>query len=349
MIALAIAAALGTAGFGIFLYVSSILGSPAAEPQAAQSQEPTLASESAPAITALGRLEPADGIVKVAAPSSLGSVRVSRLLVKEGSVVQANQPIAVMDTSDRLLAAAIQAEAEVREAQSRLAQVKAGSKEGDILAAQAKAARLAAELQMAEREYQRYQALYENGAISASTLDARRLALQTTAQALNEAKQTLTSVAEVRPTDVQQAESQVNVAIANLQKAKAELDTAIIRAPISGQVLEVHADPGEQVGEDGIVELGKTDQMYAIAEVYETDIKKVRIGQKAKITSEAFAGEITGIVDQVGLQIRKNDVLNTDPAADTDSRVVEVKIKLDDSRKVAGLTNLQVDVAIVSN
>jgi hypothetical protein len=48
------------------------------------------------------------------------------------------------------------------------------------------------------------------------------------------------------------------------------------------------------------------------------------------------------------LQVRKKDVLNTDPVADIDSRVVEVKIRLDDSatQKVAGLTNSQVKVAI---
>jgi len=72
----------------------------------------------------------------------------------------------------------------------------------------------------------------------------------------------------------------------------------------------------------------------------------VRIGQTATITSNAFPGTITGTVDHIGLQIRKNDVLNTDPAADTDARVIEVKIKLAESPKVAGLTNLQVNVAI---
>jgi hypothetical protein len=55
---------------------------------------------------------------------------------------------------------------------------------------------------------------------------------------------------------------------------------------------------------------------------------------------------MTGIVAQIGQKIDKNDVLNTDPAADTDARVVEVKIRLDDSKRVEGLTNLQVKVEI---
>jgi len=86
--------------------------------------------------------------------------------------------------------------------------------------------------------------------------------------------------------------------------------------------------------------------MYAVAEVYETDIGKVKVGQKATISSEVFKGEITGTVDRVGLRIAKNDILGTDPAAKTDVRVIEVKIRLNDSSKVSGLTNLQVKVKI---
>ncbi len=342
MIALAIAVALGTAGLGLFAYVSSMRNSVATEQAIADS------SAEAPvrAITGLGRLEPEGGLVRIAAPSSMGTVRVNKLLVQEGSMVQSGQPLAVLDTSDRLLATAIQAEAEVREAQSRLAQVQAGAKTGDIAAAEANVARVAAQLQNAQRDYERYRLLYQNGAISAADLDGRRLTLETLSKELEQSNQVLRSVAEVRPTDIRQAESQVTVAMANLQRAKAELETAVIRSPMSGRVIAIYADPGEKVGEDGLLELGNTKQMYAVAEIYETDIAKVRVGQTATITSNAFPGEITGTVDHVGLQIRKNDVLNTDPAADTDARVIEVKIKLADSPKVAGLTNLQVNVAI---
>ena len=86
--------------------------------------------------------------------------------------------------------------------------------------------------------------------------------------------------------------------------------------------------------------------MYVIAEVYETDVKDIKPGLKAKIESDAISGDLLGVVDQIGLKVGKNDVLSTDPAAATDARVIEVKIKLRDSRKVANLTNLQVNVLI---
>jgi ABC exporter DevB family membrane fusion protein len=75
---------------------------------------------------------------------------------------------------------------------------------------------------------------------------------------------------------------------AAVQQAKAQLNLAYVRSPRAGQILKIHTWPGEIIGNQGIVELGRTDQMYAIAEVYEADIHKVRLGQRAIITSAGF-------------------------------------------------------------
>jgi HlyD family secretion protein len=364
MIAILVGASLGLAGLGIVLALRP--SAPNSTPQAASSpaaEQPTSSNE----ITALGRLEPEGEVLKVAAPSTSGATvpifgtpRVARLLVQERAQVKANQPIAVLDVYDRLLAAGIQTEAQVREAQTRLTQVRAGAKQADI-AAQASAVeaqqsellRLDAERRKAELELRRYTELQKQGAITQQELDDRSLTYATTTQSVERAKRqlnqqiaTLNSVRQVRPEDVQQAEAQVQVAMAAMQRAKVDLESAVVRSPIEGQVLKIYTRPGEQVGADGVAEIGRTDRMYAVAEVYETDIARVRPGQRATVTSAAFEGEISGTVQQVGLLIRKNDVLNTDPAADTDARVVEVKVRLDDSRQVSGLTNLQVKVKI---
>ena len=100
------------------------------------------------------------------------------------------------------------------------------------------------------------------------------------------------------------------------------------------------------------MELGRTDEMYAIAEVYETDINKVKIGQPAIISSEygGFEGYLKGIVEHIGLQIGAKQLSESsqDPTQDENSRIVEVKIRIDsqDSPKVAGLTNMKVRVEI---
>jgi HlyD family secretion protein len=175
--------------------------------------------------------------------------------------------------------------------------------------------------------------------------------LATTTQQIAEAKATLDKISEVRPVDVQQAQAELARAQAAARQAKAELDQAYIKSPIAGEVLKIKTRQGEapESGK-GIIELGQTDRMVAVAEVYESDISKVRVGQTASISSEAgaFAQPIKGTVSHVGLQIGKQDVLSTDPATNSDSRVVEVKVLIDptDSPSVAGLTNSKVMVKI---
>jgi len=314
------------------------------------------------AISALGRLEPEGEVIRVASPSALGSARVAKLMVREGDLVQKGQILAQLDSYERSLAELQSAQSQVEEQRSILAQVKAGAKAGDIsaqqrqvLSAEANLQRLQAEYAIAQSDLQRYESLYRDGAVSAITLDSFRLRQQALAQQVRQAEQQveqakaqLTSIAEVRPTDVQIAENRLQTAILNVRRAEVNLELSQVRSPISGQVLKIHAKEGENVSlNDGLLELGNTKQMYAVAEVYETDIGKVRVGQKAEVTSEAFAGVITGTVEQVGLRVAKNDILGTDPAARTDVRVVEVKIRLNDSAKVAGLSNLQVTVRIL--
>ena len=103
---------------------------------------------------------------------------------------------------------------------------------------------------------------------------------------------------------------------------------------------------GELVGAEGVLELGRVQQMYAIAEVYETDIRNVKVGQKARVTSDALAQPITGTVTRIRPKVQKLDEIGTDPAARKDARIIEVEVKLDDSAAAAALSLLQVEVEI---
>lgn len=335
-------------------------------------------------ITALGRLEPASEVVRVSAPTTLNNDRVAQLLVKRGDRVQAGQLIAVLESRDRLQTAFVEAQERVGNAQAKLAQVKAGAKSGEIAAQQAEITRLEEELQgelatqsatitrrnselrVAQAEYARYLALYQEGAIAASNLDQRRLTLETAAAQLREvqsnrnrtadslraqirqARARLDQIAEVRPVDVQVVQTEVNQAIAAMDRAAAELQEAMIRAPIAGQVLQIYTRAGEAISDDGMIDLGKTDQMEVVAEVYQSDVGKVRRGQLAVITSEALAQELQGTVHQLGYQVSRQAVFSNQPGENLDQRVVEIRIRLNPeaSQQVASLTNLQVQVAI---
>jgi HlyD family secretion protein len=371
----AIALALAALGVSIWFVIGRFSSNPSPATSPATNTTGNSNKEQPRAISALGRVEPQGEVVKVASPSALGTSRIVKLMVKEGDMVKQGQVIAILDSYDRSVATLLQAQSQAQESDRNLARVRAGAKGGDIEAQagnveaakanvnaiSVNAARLKAELDIAERDYNRFQQLQKDGAISESMLDTYRLKAVTLAGQLEQTKQQiqqaefslkqsqglLSSVREVRPTDIQFAEAQLQTAMVNVKKAEVDLDLAQVRAPIDGQVLKINTKTGEFVSQtNGVVDLGNTSQMYVVAEIYETDIGKIKVGQKASIQSEAFEGEITGKVDRIGLRIAKNDVLGTDPAAKTDVRIIEVKIKLDDSTKVSGLTNLQVRVKV---
>lgn len=180
---------------------------------------------------------------------------------------------------------------------------------------------------------------------------ANQLKVITTLQKqIDEERAKLNRLQEVRPSDLQIASAQVSNAIALVRKAQAQLKLSYVKAPIAGEILKVYTKSGESISPNGIAEIGRTDQMIVIAEVPEDSIGQVRLGQQATITSDngAFSGTIQGTVFEIGRKIGKKDVLNTDPAADIDARVVEVKIALpaQDSQKVSGLTYAKVAVEI---
>ena len=372
-------------------------------------------------VTALGRLEPKGEIIQLSAPASAEGSRVEKLLVREGSKINEGQIIAVLDSRDRLTAALAEAQEQVRVAQANLAQVKAGAKQGEIEAQKAAIARIQAEqdteipaqkaaiarleaerdteieaqkatiaqaqaqLNNALAEYRRYQALYQQGAISASFQDTKRLTLTTAQQQIAQAtanlkriqtsreqqiaearanlkrietsreqeiaegRATLNKIAEVRSVDVEAAQAEVNRAKAAVKRAEANLRLAFVRSPEQGQVLKINTRPGEVVStSDGIAEIGQTSQMYAVAEVYQSDINKVRLGQRVRLQSESLGDQLVGTVDRLGMQVQRQNVINSDPTSNIDSRVVEVHVRLDEpsSEKSARFSNLQVRAVI---
>jgi HlyD family secretion protein len=388
--------------------------------QPTQTAGPELATPVPTKISALGRLEPEAEILQLAPPSSLENDRLLELRVKDGDTVKAGEIVAVLDSRDRLQDELQQAQAQVAIAQSKLAQIRAGAKageisaqssqverlqaqrQGDLVAQRAAIAklkaqlqgdrnaqratlkRLTAELRNAQVEYDRYRKLQAAGAIALSSLDSKRLTVDTLREQVNEAqailsrtdttaerqlselqavlartantgsseideaKANLDRIAEVRPVDIQAAQAEVVNAQAALKRAQTALEKSYIRAPIAGQVLRILTRTGEKPSDDGIIELAQTKRMIVIAEVYQTDIAKVKSGQTVTVTGQAFSGELQGKVYRIGQKVNPQTIYNNQPGENLDRRIIEVKVRLDEAsrKKVAGLTYLQVQTII---
>jgi HlyD family secretion protein len=297
------------------------------------------------AIGALGHIEAGDGIARIAARSLSGQASIVKVLyVKEGDTVKAGQEVAELDSRDQLAATERQAAARVEVAKRRLAQVQAGPKPADVAAQQADIARLESQLTNAQSELARYEKLGEN--VTAVELDRLRYQVTAADKAVVASRERLTSMRDIRGVDVELAQAELEEAIRNHARARAEHDASICRAPIDGRVIRIHARPGEQVGSEGLMEVAPAEPMYVVAEVSESDIARVKTGQKARITAEGLAAPVSGKVERVSLKVLQNQLMPTDPANFSDGRVVNTWIRVDDPRTVANLINLRVNVVI---
>ena len=249
------------------------------------------------AVAALGQLEPAGDVRRLAAPVSGfgGTPRIDQLLVAEGDRLSKGQVVARFDNR---------------------AQIQA-----DLAGVAARLRTLAAEIKLQEREVQRYTRAARVGAAALVLLDEKR-------------------------DELLRLQGQQQQAMAEQRKLTADLAQSELRSPLDGRVLRIHSREGERPTSDGVMEVGASQAMEALIEVYESDINRVRTGQSVSLTSEngGFQGTLIGVVSAISPQVRQRQVLSTDPTGDADARVVEVRVKLDadSAQRVSSLAGMKV-------
>lgn len=315
---------------------------------AAEPVDPSPGRHRGVGVGCMGRVEPASRVRRLAPPESQGTVTLADLSVQEGDHVERGQLLGWFSAREMRAASLRQAEAELQRGAARLAQVNAGAKTGDVSAAEARLARQRAAEANARAELDRIVRLSSQKVAAVTELDARRTALAVAEAERRAAEQELASVAEVRRVDVDVAEAEAAQARAAVERARAELALTELRAPIAGTVLKIYTWPGEKIDERGVLDLGDLAEMHVVAEVYETDMPRVRVGQAAEVVVPGSDARAHGAVVAVGWLVRKRDVFNTDPVDEIDSRVVEVRVRMDDAgaQRLARLSHMRVQVII---
>jgi len=119
--------------------------------------------------------------------------------------------------------------------------------------------------------------------------------------------------------------------IGDQKNIKIDLFNSKLRSPIDGFILEINTRVGERPKNEGILDIGSSQKMEALIEVYESDIDRVFISQNVELSSEngGFQKILKGNVIRISPQVKQRKVLSTDPTGDADSRIIEVLVKLD--------------------
>jgi HlyD family secretion protein len=119
--------------------------------------------------------------------------------------------------------------------------------------------------------------------------------------------------------------------IGDQKNIKIDLFNSKLRSPIDGFILGINTRVGERPKNEGILDIGSSQKMEALIEVYESDIDRVFISQNVELSSEngGFENILKGKVIRISPQVKQRKVLSTDPTGDADSRIIEVLVKLD--------------------
>lgn len=336
------AVAVTAAGAGVALWARDGAGD--ARPAASPPPVP----EAPAGVGALGRVEPASRLRKLNQPGGFAVSRVERILVAEGDRVEAGQLLAVLADAVQKDAAVAQAEAAVAEARANLDKTRAAGRPSEIAAQQARIENLKLLEEINRRDAERAERLVPSGAGAVAVADRNRIAASRAAAERAEAEAQLETLSRPRPEDVALAEARLFSAEAQLARARADAALSRVVAPIAGTVLRIYARAGDQIGSDGLLDMADLEALDVVADVYETDLPRLRPGATAEVVVPGEARRFAATVREIGWVVRRTTQAGTDPVAAVDARTVEVRLSLSEEGRQALLrrTNMQVQVAI---
>lgn len=222
---------------------------------------------------------------------------VNRVPVQDGQVVAQGAPVAILSDAD-LRADLNAAGARVAQARADLATIGAGGKHVELTGIESDLARLRAEKEHEQKEYDSLRRLAEKQAATSVDVDAASNRLQATALAIQALETRRASL--VTASDKTVAEARLSDAEAAVELARNHIAQTVIHAPIAGEVYDLAARPGVylHVG-DLVANVGQTNRLRIRVYVDEPELGRVQEGQPVSITWDAMPGrEWNGTVER---------------------------------------------------
>jgi len=278
--------------------------------------------------------------------------RLMEVAVSDGDPVHKGQVVAILENND--------ARARVEEGRAALARAEAahekllnGARPEERNAARAEMEEAAAAAENARLSYERMQQLFrEGGVVSQAVLDQAQRDWKMTQAKLESARQRYQLImAPPRAEDVAAAQAEVALARARLAQAADYYDNTFVRSPVEGVVVKRFMNPGESISYESlyqpIVTVADTTRLMVRAEVDETDIGKVQMGQRAEIRCEAFPGQtFYGRVVRISGGLGKKKIQTDNPTEKIDTDILESFIELDSGTPLRVGLRVDVDVPL---
>ena len=332
-------------------------------------------------VLAQGRLQPAKGIIRLAA---IPGDRVEQILVQAGQTVQKSQSLLVLQSQKlraleleaaelrlveaRALRQAKQQEADLtidaaglkmqsaaqmlEQAKSQLVMANKSSEQVDSLNRQISSLQKLRELPLTraaigtiELESKKNE-LTRISTVSEQTILAAKQAVELTSLQVTQSEKALTAAKETRKLIDQ------STPIASLEKQieilKMQLEQSNVVSPIDGVVVSVNIEVGERTAQLPMFELADLSEMVCVAEVHESDVASISIDDQVELRSSALGRSLKGRVKRIDRVVGAAQMRSPNPMARSDFRSIPVWIAIDssDTETAAQRLQLQVDVSI---
>ncbi len=336
-------------GLGTLLLAMSLFASRHAHENSAASAPVAAADTPSPALIAgPGRVEPYSEDIKI---GSELSGRLKSVFVEEGDAIHRGQVLAELENADyHAQVESAKASVAAKEATRRKVINGARRQERDEAWSSVDEARAVTET--AQSELHRRQQLFAAGVVSREELDRYAREADVARAKYQAAVQQHSLVDDhAREEDRSFADADLQLAKSQLEEAQARYEKTFIRSPIDGTVLRKHHRSGESVSNsstvpDPVLTIGDRKTLRVRMDVDETDVSKVRVGQKAYVTADAFGKQkFWGRVVRVGQQLGPKNVRTDEPTEKVDTKILETLVELDPGTQLPD--GLRVDAFIL--
>lgn len=228
------------------------------------------------------------------------TAQVTEVAVRRGDRVEPGQTIAKLDRGDAEIAVA-QAEAALAQAEAQLADLKIGKRPQEIAVLEAAVRSAEAQAKEARRVLARIEDLYAKGIATRAQLDEANTQVEVADAAIGQAKANL-DVAHLpaRPETIKAAENQVKQARAALAQAGWRLSKRAIEAPAAGRVDDIIRNPGDLAGPAApIVSVLPDGAVKLKLYVAEPDFPSVTVGSVLDVRCDGCPSGLTAKVSYV--------------------------------------------------
>lgn len=276
------------------------------------------------------------GTAIISGDNALGGIMLE-LRVKDGQKVKRGEVLAVLSGYPGADIAVRSAEVELEKVKQAREALLSGYRKTEIAMQEVAVRQSEKENRLKFLEMQR----------SSKPQDQKDLEINVSQQSLEKDKARLKTLQETLASDLTQADSDIAVSQAKLDRAMTQREKALVRSPLDGVVVQIWTHPGERINYQGIVKIVDMSQLGVLADIDETDLGRAVLGGKANISFNGSNATYKGTISRIAPAVKRIQQIDPLRSSATDSRVIQIEISFDDLAKVPPVVGREVRVTFL--